>query len=309
LSWLHLLKSWSLRQSRGGSEGLFAKSDLDVEFVKFNSGAAYFAAFQSSSIDVGFFGIPPAATAVAQGIPIKIFAVESDSGDAEGLVARSDSGIKTLSDLRGKRIGTKRGSSAHTSLLMALSIQSLGETDIQLIDMDVTALIPAFAKGDIQAAWFWEPWMGLLKRQGGKLIATDRDIKKPDGIVWAVRNEWLLKNQDAMQRLLRVLDDAALIIRQRPGDVSKLIAKRLGLSEEHVLEVLTRETTWPTNAESAADNYEFSMSIQSVKAGTGLVAALTDNANFQKSRGIIDLVPDYKIAVDPMPVATFLGRK
>jgi taurine transport system substrate-binding protein len=85
------------------AEGLFAKEDLDVQLLKFNSGAAFFAAFQSSSIDVGFFGIPPAATAVAQGIPIKIVAVECDSGDAEGLVARQDSGIKTLSDLRGKK--------------------------------------------------------------------------------------------------------------------------------------------------------------------------------------------------------------
>src|SRR5262245_58493876 len=123
------------------AEGLFAEESLEVNLIKFTAGPPFFAAFQSASIDVGFLGFQPAVTAVAQGIPIKIVAVENDAGGAEGLVARQDSGIKSLPDLRGKKVATKRGSSAHTALLTGLQVGGLKPSDIDLIDLDVTALL------------------------------------------------------------------------------------------------------------------------------------------------------------------------
>jgi ABC-type nitrate/sulfonate/bicarbonate transport system substrate-binding protein len=253
-------------------------------------------------------GLQPAVTAVAQGVPVKIVAAENDAFGAEGLVARNDSGIKMLTDLRGKKVATKRGSSAHTALLTGLQIAGLKEGDIQLVDLDVTALLPAFRKGDIQAAWYWEPWMGLLKRENGRVVATDGDIKLPSGIVWVARENWLQQNPDAMQRLLRVLDKAALLIREQPEKMAKAISKRLELDEEHVLEVLTKEAKWPTNKESVAESYPFSMATAETMAGRGMAGVLADNAKFQQTAKIIDTVPDFSKAVDPEPLAQYLGR-
>jgi aliphatic sulfonates family ABC transporter substrate-binding protein len=291
------------------AEGLFEKEGLDVNLLKFTAGPPFFAAFQSGSIDVGFLGFQPAVTGIAQGIPIKIFAVENDAGGAEGLVARKDSGIKKLSDLKGKKVATKRGSSGHTALLTGLKIAGLKESDIQLVDLDVTALVPAFSRGDIPAAWYWEPWMGLLKRQGGVVIATDRDINLPVGILWAARTAWIKDNAEALNRLFRVLDVAAARIHEKPQEMSKLIAQRLGLSEEHVLEVLTKQASWPTNAQSAAEDYPFSMSPKVIAAGKGLAGVLKDNADFQKTAKIIQAVPDFTKAIDPAPLARFLEKK
>jgi taurine transport system substrate-binding protein len=291
------------------AEGLFAKEGLELNLVKFTAGPPFFAAFQSGSIDVGFLGFQPAVTAVAQGIPVKIVAVENDAGGAEGLVARQDSGIKSLADLRGKKVATRRGSSAHTALLTGLQVGGLKESDIQLIDLDVTALLPAFRKGDIDAAWYWEPWMGLLKREGGHVVATDRDIKLPVGIVWVARAAWLKDNQEAMQRLLRVLDKAAMRIREDPQVVAKLVAKRLELTDEHVLEVLTKQASWPTNSESVGDTYPFSMSVQATADGKGLAGVLAENAKFQQNAKIIETLPDFTRGVDPEPLAAYVKRK
>jgi aliphatic sulfonates family ABC transporter substrate-binding protein len=291
------------------AEDLFAKEGLELNLIRFTAGPPFFAAFQSGSIDVGFMGFQPAVTAVAQGIPVKIVAVENDAGGAEGLVVRQDSGIKRLADLRGKKVATKRGSSAHTALLTGLQVGGLKETDIQLIDLDVTALLPAFRKGDIEAAWYWEPWMGLLKREGGTVVTTDRDINLPVGILWVAREKWLQDNKEAMQRLLKVLDKAAMRIREEPQVVSKLVAKRLELTEEHVLEVLTKQASWPTNSESVAETYPFSMSEQATAAGKGLAGVLADNAKFQQNAKIIQSQPDFTKSVDPGPLADYLKRK
>jgi len=290
-------------------EGLFEKEKLDVSLIKFTAGPPFFAAFHSASIDVGFMGMQPAVTAVAQGIPVKIIVLENDASGAEGLVARSDSGIKKLSDLRGKRVATKRGSSAHTALLTGLEKGGLTLSDINLIDLDVTALIPAFRKGDIDAAWYWEPWMGLLKRANGEVIVTDGQINLPVGIVWVAREAWLQENQEAMKRLLRILDTAADLIRKQPKELSAKIAKRLGLSAEHVYEVLTKQASWPTNAESFAESYVFSLSPNAIAANKGLAGILADNAEFQKKSGIITKVPDFTTAVDPSYMAAYLKNK
>jgi aliphatic sulfonates family ABC transporter substrate-binding protein len=291
------------------AKGLFAEEGLEPKLVKFTAGPPFFAAFQSASIDVGFLGFQPAVTGIAQGIPIKIFALENNASRAEGLVATQASGIKTLADLRGKRVATKRGSSAHTALLTALGTVGMKLSDIELVDLDVTALVPAFRKGDVQAAWYWEPWMGLLKRENGRVVVTDEDINLPVGILWAAREAWMKDNAEALRRLFRILDKAALLIRQNPKEISELISRPLGLSAEHVEEVLTKEASWPTNAESTAANYVFSMAPDMITSGKGLAGVLQANAKFQKDAGIIQAVPDFSKAVDPKPLADYLAKK
>lgn len=150
--------------------------------------------------------------------------------------------------------------------------------------------------------------MGLLKRQGGVVVVTDRDIKLPVGILWVAREAWLKDNAEAMRRLLRVLDKAAMRIREQPQQVAGLVAKRLELTDEHVLEVLTKQASWPTNSESVADGYPFSMSQQATAAGKGLAGVLADNARFQQSAKIIESVPDFTKAVDPGPLAAYLRK-
>lgn len=290
------------------ADKLFEKEGLKVNLVKFTAGPPFFAAFQSGSIDIGFVGLQPAVTAIGQGIEVKVVAIENEAGGAEGLVARKDSGIRNLQDLRGKAVATKRGSSAHTALLKGLEAAKLKQSDIRLIDLDVTALIPAFNKGDIQAAWYWEPWMGLLKREGGNVIATDRDINVPVGILWLAREKWLQSNGEAMQRFLRILDRAARQIHEKPEATAALVAKGLALKDEHVLEVFTKGASWPTNAQSLAPGYIFSMDPKVVSSGKGIAGAMTDNANFQKSVGILQNVPDYKKAVDSSHLTKYVKK-
>jgi aliphatic sulfonates family ABC transporter substrate-binding protein len=291
------------------AKNLFEKEGIELNLIKFTAGPPFFAAFQSGSIDVGFLGFQPAATAIAQGIAVQVIAVENDSGGSEGLVVRSDSGIETLADMRGKTIATKRGSSGDTALHMGLREAGLEPGDVNIVDLDVTSLLPAFSKGDVDGGWYWEPWMGLLKRQGGEVIAVDRDVDTPVGIVWLARSDWINDNPEAVQRLLRVIDLATGPLHQDPKSVAPEIANRLGLEEEHVLEVITEEGEWPTLAEQFDKSYPYSMNPDVIDANKGIAGAMTENAQFQESFGIIESVPDYAEAVATKPLATYLNAK
>jgi aliphatic sulfonates family ABC transporter substrate-binding protein len=288
---------------------LFDQAGLEPNLVKFTAGPPFFSAFQSGSIDVGYMGFQPAVTAIAQGVPIKIIALENDAWGAEGLVVRADSGIKSLADMRGKTIATKRGSSADTAIRAGLRKGGLKDSDVNIVDVDVTALVPAFTKGDVQGGWYWEPWMGLLKRQGGVVVATDKDVDVPVGIVWVAREAWIKENPQAVQRLLRAIDLATEPLHKNPKAVAAEIAKPLGLAEEHVLEVITRQANWPTLSESLAKTHPFSVHPDVVAANKGLAGVLSDNAKFQMTFGIIKAAPDFTKGIDPAPLAKYVGER
>lgn len=288
---------------------LFEKSGLEANLVKFTAGPPFFSSFQSGSIDVGFMAFQPASTAIAQGIPVKVIVLENDAWGAEALVARKESGIKTLQDMRGKIIATKRGSSADTALHAGLAKAGLKASDLKrLLDLDVTALLPAFRRGEIDAGWYWEPWMGLLKREGGVVIATDKDVDAPVGIVWLAREAWIKENPEAAQRLIKVIDLATDPFRTNPAAVAAQISKPLGLTEEHVMEAITKEATWPTLQESMDKGHPFSIHPEVVAANRGLAGVLEGIAKFQVSFNLIKAIPDFTKAIDPKPVQEYLQK-
>lgn len=289
-------------------EGIFAKNGLDIEPIKFTSGPAFFSAFQSGSIDIAFMGTPPASIGISQQVPMKIFAVENYSQNSEALVARKGSGIASLRDLKGKKVAAKRGTSGDYALQTGLKKVGLTLADIQFLDIDVAALIPAFQRGDIDAAWYWEPWQGLLRDNGGRQIVTDGQIGAVIGIVWVGRPAWMSDNAEAMRRLLRSIDDATAVVVGQPQKAAGYVAKDLGVTQDLALQVLTKEAHWPTMKETWNPAYVESINTEAIAHGKGLVAALEPLAEFQKQVRAIDAVPDFAKAIDTRYLAAYLGQ-
>lgn len=288
-------------------EGLFAKNGIEVEQIKFLAGPPFFAAFQSGSIDVGFMGTPPASVGIAQGVPMKIFAVENYAYGSEALVVTPKSGINSLKDLRGKRIAAQRGTSGEYALISGLKSVGMTLKDIQYLTLDVTALLPAFSKGDIDGGWYWEPWQGEMREAGGKQIATDGDVGVAGCIVWVARPEWLASNGDAVQRILRALDEAHASLLRNPKQAAEYLHKDTGVSSSLALEVLTKEAKWPTMREEWDAEYVASINSAAIKDKKGLIAILDKLAQYQHEVRAIDAVPDFAAAIDTSFVSKYVA--
>ena len=104
-----------------------ALPDYNIKWVKFDSGADVNTAFIAKELDFGALGSSPVARGLSAplNIPYQVAFVLDVAGDNEALVARNGSGINTIADLRGKRIGTPFASTAHYSLLAALAQNGL----------------------------------------------------------------------------------------------------------------------------------------------------------------------------------------
>lgn len=215
-----------------------ALPDYDVQWTKFDSGADVNKAFIAKEIDFGALGSSPVARGLSAplNIPYSVVFILSVAGENEALVARDNSGIESVADLRGKRIATPFGSTAHYSLLAALAQKGMSASDVQLVDLQPQAIVAAWDRGDIAAAYTWLPTLEQLE-ENGKVLITSRELSfigKPTLDLVAVSNSFAADNPVAVdiwrEQQARALNE----ILYDPAGAAKAIAAEIGLTPGEV---------------------------------------------------------------------------
>src|ERR1044072_2670557 len=151
-----------------------ALPDYNIKWTKFDSGAHIHPAFIGRELDFGALGSSPVARGLSEplNIPYKVAFVLDVAGDNEALVTRNGTNANTIPDLKGKRIATPFASTAHYSLLAALAQNGLTPKDVQLVDLQPQAILAAWDRGDIDAAYTWLPTLDDLRKTGKDLITS-----------------------------------------------------------------------------------------------------------------------------------------
>jgi len=271
---------------------LFEKAGLDATLIRFDSGPAMNAAYQSSSVDIGYMGIPGFLVALGA-TPIKAFLLENQADKAEGLVVRGASGIGSMKDLAGKKIGVPVGTTAWMGLIQGLTQASIKPSAVQIIDMKVGVVVPAFQRGDVDGIYVWAPWLFDLQSEGGKLIATDSDWMV-NGNIWAGRTKWLEDNRETTRRFLAAMHEATTMITTHRADVAKNAANRMGIPVE-VADELLRTVLFPSFEEQLNPSYRLSLN----NPHGGLRAVITNYKNVFSKYGLLKMTPENDGAVDP----------
>jgi len=215
-----------------------ALPDYTIKWTKFDSGADVNTAFIAKELDFGALGSSPVARGLSAplNIPYKVAFVLDVAGDNEALVARNGSGVDTIAQLRGKRIGTPYASTAHYSLLAALNQNGLSPSDVQLIDLQPQAILAAWDRGDIDAAYTWLPTLDQLRTTGKDLI-TSRQLAtdgKPTLDLGAVADDFAAQHPDVVDTWRQQEARALTLIHDDPAAAAKAIAAEIGLSPEEV---------------------------------------------------------------------------
>jgi taurine transport system substrate-binding protein len=198
---------------------LFEKAGLAPTFVKFAAGPPMIAAAQAKSIDVTTVGCVPFILGLGQGVDWVIIGINPEQAYGEGLVARNGSGIATVADLTGKRIGFVRGSTAHFGLAMALRQIGIRSNQVQLLDMPPAEQLNALKNNEIDAAMVWEPWMQkMIHEANSQIIITEGEMGIYMSVsLYSARRDWLRDHRETAVRFLRALLMASDIIQKDPG--------------------------------------------------------------------------------------------
>jgi len=169
-------------------------------------------------------------------IPYQVAFVLDVAGDNEALVARNGSGVETVADLRGKRIGTPFASTAHYSVLAALSQNGLSASDVRLVDLQPQAILAAWERGDIDAAYTWLPTLDQLRTSGKDLITSRQLAKdgKPTLDLGVVSSEFASAHPEVIDIWRQQQARALRLIKDDPDAAAKAISAEIGLPPEEV---------------------------------------------------------------------------
>ncbi|NVN50703.1 glycine betaine ABC transporter substrate-binding protein [Mycolicibacterium hippocampi] len=215
-----------------------ALPDYNIKWTKFDSGADVNTAFIAGELDFGALGSSPVARGLSAplNIPYQVAFVLDVAGDNEALVARDGSGLDTVDQLRGKRIGTPFASTAHYSVLAALSQNGLSANDVQLVDLQPQAILAAWERGDIDAAYTWLPTLDQLRESGTDLI-TSRQLAqdgKPTLDLGVVSSEFAAANPEVVDIWRQQEARALRLINDDPETAATAISAEIGLTPEQV---------------------------------------------------------------------------
>ena len=268
----------------------------DIKWRNFDSGGDVMMAMASGDVQIGVAGSSPIAAAVSRGVDAQLFWILDNIADAEALVVRNGSGIVAPQDLAGKTLAVPFVSTTHFHALFAL--EQFGLTGkVKVINLQPSDIPAAWERGDIDAAFIWDPALGRLKQSGHVLLTsgqlTDWGKATFDGLV--VDKQFAAANGPGMQAFTQVLQDSTAGYVAAPNtwtaESAQVInvAKQSGAKPEEVPPVLALYQ-FPLAREQAGPTW----------LGGGAAKALAATAEFLKAQKKIPaLLPDYSAAINP----------
>jgi taurine transport system substrate-binding protein len=214
-----------------------------IEYIKFDVGRDVNAAFAGGSLDIGIIGTPPGAAGLVNELPYKIFYLHDIIGESEALVVKESSNINSLGDLKGKVIASPFGSTSHFSLLAALKQNNIDPNSLKILDITGQDVHAAWARGDIDGAYIWQPAQAKLVEDGGKVIINSRQVAEKGSITGEfgiVSDKFYADHPEVVKAYIDILDQATKEYRQGKPETIEILSKELGLPPEETKVVITQ---------------------------------------------------------------------
>jgi sulfonate transport system substrate-binding protein len=206
----------------------FASQGIDVKWVEFSSGPPMLEAMNVGSVDYGAVGDSPPVFAQSAGANI-VYAAGQPITNGQGILVQANSPIRSIADLKGKRVGFTKGSSAHNITVQTLEKAGLTYADITPVYLTPPDAGPAFANGSIDAWAIWDPYFAIGEtKQNGRVLVNASEITKANSFYIANRD--FAKNHGAvLQQIIDVTTSTAKWAEAHRDEVAKSLSAVTGI--------------------------------------------------------------------------------
>ena len=233
---LALLKSYGLLEQR--------LPGTRVQWTEFPAGPQLLEALALGSVDLGATGDAPPVFAQAAGKDVVYVGAEPPKPDSSALLVKPDSPLKTLADLKGKRIALQKGSSAHFLTVQAVKRAGLTWGDIQPVYLAPAEARAAFERGSVDAWAIWDPYYAAAEITGElRALATSRGLTNNNTFYLASK---ALSQQPALVKtIFQALTDTDTRVRADRKDAVQRYADFAGLPLATVYRMVERRGAAP----------------------------------------------------------------
>jgi sulfonate transport system substrate-binding protein len=222
----------TILKAQGGLDKRLAAQNITIKWVEFPAGPQMLEGLNVGSIDFGTVGEAPPIFAQAAGANLVYVANQPPAPSGEAIIVPKDSPIKTVADLKGKKIALNKGSNVHYLLVKALEKAGLPYDAVQVIFLPPADARAAFEKGAVDAWVIWDPFLAAAEKQlGAKVVADGKGLVSNHQFYLASR-PYADKHADV---IAAIVEELARLDRWADGnakEVAALLAPQIGLTPD-----------------------------------------------------------------------------
>lgn len=191
-----------LLKGQGTLEKQLAARGVEVKWVEFPAGPQLLEGLNVGSIDFGYVGEAPPIVAQAAGANFVYVGYEDAAPTAEAIIVPKDSPIRSVAELKGKKVALNKGSNVHFLLVKLLEKHGLQYSDVQVHFLAPADARAAFERGAIDAWVIWDPFTSAAEKQiGARVLANGQGVVS-NYQFWLAEREYAQKRPEVVKLLL-----------------------------------------------------------------------------------------------------------
>jgi sulfonate transport system substrate-binding protein len=229
-----------LLKARGSLEKRLAPLHVEVKWTEFPAGPQLLEGLNVGSIDFGTVGEAPPIFAQAAGADLIYVGNEPAASAAEAILVPKDSPIKTVAELKGKKVALNKGSNVHFLL-----VKLLEKAGVQYKDIDAVFLTPAdaraaFERGSVDAWAIWEPFLAAAQTQTGARILADGNGVVSNHQFFLASRPYASKRADVVAIILEEVAAIDQWAKTNQKDAAAALQPQIGLDQATLELALSR---------------------------------------------------------------------
>ena len=204
-------------KDKGWMEAEFAQDNITIEWVQSAGSNKALEFLQKNTVDFGSAAGGAALMARAAGTPVKAIYVFSRP-EWTALVVPADSPLKSVADLKGRKVAVTPGTDPHIFLLRALEDAGLSDKDITIVSLQHADGRMAMEKGEVDAWAGLDPMMAQSELTAHARLLFRDPYLNTYGLL-CVREDFMAAQPELIQRVLKVYDQARVWALQHPDEL------------------------------------------------------------------------------------------
>jgi NitT/TauT family transport system substrate-binding protein len=214
------------------AKGFDKEEGIQLDVIMNEDTVGRHSSLAAGEVDLVGITLDSVIIARSRGVPMTIIGQSDFSYGGDGIIATKD--IKTVADLKGKKIACAEGLPSHFFLLVVLRKYGLGSNDFSFVPADDgSQAAQLFASGRVDAAVTWDPWISKAESlTGGHVLITTRDTPEVLLGIVAANSELLPQRKDHIYRSQRAWLKAVDFCRQHPDEAAAIMAKEFNVPIE-----------------------------------------------------------------------------
>jgi sulfonate transport system substrate-binding protein len=202
----------------------------NVKWIEFQYGPPLMEALGLGALDLGAAGDTPPLFAQAAGA--KIVYAAATPAQQSAILVPPDSPLKSLADVKGKKLAFAKGSSSHNFVVQALAKAGLAYTDITPVYLNPADAIAAFARGSVDAWAVWDPYFAIAERRhNARVLTTTKGVLESNSFYLANR-DFAAKHPAVLKAAIEEIGRTTAWAGQHRGELARTISEVTGVELE-----------------------------------------------------------------------------